>query len=931
MSLRGVRLKSPEVLASERAAVESVLGDGLFYGELLPTYDLDEFSARASFYVGALRHARAPEEDTEQQVEEMRQWLDAMNSLQAYVLEAEEDPDSSMLRPGQVPFMRELSDFFEEDAAKRRGGLVVGPTGVGKMVMITEMVHATGLPTALVVPTKELLHHARDTVRLHAQGRHLDLGFVCGEEKTIGKDLTVITYASLLVQLRLGSKAIFRPQDFKVVAYDEVHELLGQKRRTAVTAFPHALQIGFTATDKYSDKKKASDLLPINISDMDIIEGQNRLLVAPHHNIIVRTNTDMRTVYVASTGDYAQDVMYKTINTDERNKLVVDTYLEVFPDKKAIFFCAGIKHAEHLAAMFNKAGVRAGYIHGDMSKEERKDVLKKYRTGEIMVLTNDRVCGAGVDIDTVELVGMVAPTLSPLKLKQNCGRATRLLEKMPDKVAYLLQFIDNNYTSPPVIFAEQVASGYAQHGWEGFVFPDLDVSRFNQDAEILVDPLDVQQLAEEFSEARKVKPRDPPENWMHVDEVAEQWGCTRERVYNTLQRCQKAHDTKRRKLEDAGEPTDDLFEPKAHKGNYQLSGVDAQLRTYLSPELRSTLQEYRREWKPPPSRMYRTRDELALLYGYSTGWVQNVLTTKDNRARFAKYWDKYTPTPNSMSEKAMFSPEFIRLAAESDKRPDYSQMPPVGWLPEPEVAFQIGVDIYEEGVQQLASYGASYLTRQGGRLWFGDDETGQYFCSPNYNGILRYILKPHPSYTRISDIYRHVSQFDVSLETLQDEARLFGEKDPGSYGTGWCLKLNPLGKLEMYCNERVTAHLKERAYRAEKSATASEEAIQKALERLHQLTEEYAARVQDIKAKPQQAQELVENEVVEIRHAGASELSEDNTSVEVEVNPTQPPKSPPPISPSPSPSTTDDTLARARHALIRSRRLREQVQARLPR
>ena len=57
-------------------------------------------------------------------------------------------------------------------------------------------------------------------------------------------------------------------------------------------------------------------------------------------------------------GDYIESQLAKAVNTDKRNKLVVDSYFNYAYGRKAIAFCANVQHAEDLAEMFRENGLK---------------------------------------------------------------------------------------------------------------------------------------------------------------------------------------------------------------------------------------------------------------------------------------------------------------------------------------------------------------------------------------------------------------------------------------------------------------------------------------------------------------------------------------------------------------------------------------------
>jgi len=101
-------------------------------------------------------------------------------------------------------------------------------------------------------------------------------------------------------------------------------------------------------------------------------------------------------------------------------------------------FCVDVEHATKMAEAFNAANlgqvskgeggdwITAAVIHGNLPKEQRKQLLKDFHDGKIRVLTNVGVLTEGWDEPGLNCVIHAAPTKSSLLYTQKCGRGTRL-------------------------------------------------------------------------------------------------------------------------------------------------------------------------------------------------------------------------------------------------------------------------------------------------------------------------------------------------------------------------------------------------------------------------------------------------------------------------------------------------------------------------
>lgn len=91
--------------------------------------------------------------------------------------------------------------------------------------------------------------------------------------------------------------------------------------------------------------------------------------------IRIHTNIDMTKVRFNSVQYNIRDLDVKICVT-ERNKLIVDTWLNYVKNKRTVVFCASVKHAEQIAELFKAQGVSAMAVSGSMKTSERNEQLQ---------------------------------------------------------------------------------------------------------------------------------------------------------------------------------------------------------------------------------------------------------------------------------------------------------------------------------------------------------------------------------------------------------------------------------------------------------------------------------------------------------------------------------------------------------------------------
>ena len=147
--------------------------------------------------------------------------------------------------------------------------------------------------------------------------------------------------------------------------------------------------------------------------------------------------------------DIAEQIAVSTV----RNKLIVDTYLAKKKDYgQTIVFAVNVVHAIQLAALFNKAGIKADYVVSDIkdlitgvtiSRKDNDRKLAAYRDGKLQVLINVNILTEGVDLPQTKTVFLARPTVSSILMTQMIGRALRGVKAGGTASAYIVSFVDN--------------------------------------------------------------------------------------------------------------------------------------------------------------------------------------------------------------------------------------------------------------------------------------------------------------------------------------------------------------------------------------------------------------------------------------------------------------------------------------------------------
>lgn len=312
--------------------------------------------------------------------------------------------------------------------------LLYHATGTGKTVTAVMDAKRCGGRTLFLAHTQELVNQAADTFRRLwpevSVGRYMeaikepDAHVVCGSVQSVALHLED-----------------FREDAFSYLIVDEAHHAAADTYQKILAYFHPAFTLGLTATPERTDDNRAIlDIFKNTAHKLDIQTAVEIGELVPIRCIRIHTNIDLTRVRFNSVQYNTRDLESK-IYVPERNRLIVDTWLQYVRDKRTVVFCASVRHAEQIAELFRQAGVSAAAVSGGMKPAERREFQDRFVRREILVLCACDLLNEGWDCPEIEVLFMARPTMSRVLYTQQLGRGMRLF---PGKESLMVfDFVDN--------------------------------------------------------------------------------------------------------------------------------------------------------------------------------------------------------------------------------------------------------------------------------------------------------------------------------------------------------------------------------------------------------------------------------------------------------------------------------------------------------
>lgn len=344
------------------------------------------------------------------------------------------------LRPPQAKLE---TDIYNAWNSGNRNVLAVAPTGFGKTVLFSKVLHDHQGAAVAIAHRQELI--SQISLSLARNGvRH---GIIAPSEvcRIISRlhiqDLGASFYDPQSPKRVAGINSLCNlPSDTpwlkQVTMYvgDEFHHYVrGGLFGKGLDRLPNARGLGVTATPNRADGKglgrSADGVIDVMVKGPPmrtvIDDGyltDYRVICAQASDLVVDD------LPVGPSGEFNYERVRDAVH--KSRKIVgdvVECYLRYARGKLGVTFAVDVEEATKIAIAFRAAGVPSEVVTAKTPILLRAEVLRRFRRKELLQLVNVDLFGEGFDLPAVEVVSMARPTMSFPLFTQQFGRMLRLL------------------------------------------------------------------------------------------------------------------------------------------------------------------------------------------------------------------------------------------------------------------------------------------------------------------------------------------------------------------------------------------------------------------------------------------------------------------------------------------------------------------------
>lgn len=327
--------------------------------------------------------------------------------------------------------------------------VVIAATGVGKTFLGAFDALACNASRVLFVSHRlEHLHQARGTFERVFGGRRTQ-GMLHGGLKERDCDHVFAT-----IQSAMSAQHGVLDMSFDYVIIDEFHHADAPSYRKFIAQLDAAFLLGLTATPERADGRDVLELCDYNVAyEVRLVEAIERGWLIPFHYYGIADETvDYDAIPWRNRG-FDPNALEHALMLDARAEHVLEHALARGYDgasRVTVGFCAGVRHADYMARMFNTLLERRGLdsaavsLTGSSTLGERVEIYARLQSSDdpLQWLFVADLLNEGVDLPALNSLLFLRPTQSTTVFLQQLGRGLRRHESC--EVLTVLDFVGHH-------------------------------------------------------------------------------------------------------------------------------------------------------------------------------------------------------------------------------------------------------------------------------------------------------------------------------------------------------------------------------------------------------------------------------------------------------------------------------------------------------
>lgn len=345
--------------------------------------------------------------------------------------------------------LRPYQQDVVEACAKHKRGIIKSPTASGKSLIQAAVIQRFKVPTLVTIHNNDILKQLGasyiDALGLEGVGVY-GAGMCEQGDVTLA---TLQTLNSIYTDDRRRFDMMVKP--FGLLISDELHHINQNAKAYSkvVEHIPAGYRFGFSATPFRTDRKTATDVTQValfgdviaDISKQELVEEgfitpvkvlwvqyKHPGIPTSYYGYLEKSETPQEAYRAAFTDC--------VMNCRERLEAIAEMYeLFVTEGKQVLVMVRSVDYAYKLNGILN-----CPVVHGSTDKEERDEVYRLFKSGELRSLIATDIYSEGVSFEGLDVVILAEPFKSKILTEQRLGRLMRLYKGKAEGI--LVDFAD---------------------------------------------------------------------------------------------------------------------------------------------------------------------------------------------------------------------------------------------------------------------------------------------------------------------------------------------------------------------------------------------------------------------------------------------------------------------------------------------------------
>lgn len=329
--------------------------------------------------------------------------------------------------------LREYQNRMIENAREllRSGSkriIIQASCGAGKTIIAASIVSSAlekGKKVLFLVHLRELAYQAMERFSEFGIGDEVGV-IMAGEESHLDRPVQIASIQTYSRRLNL-EELVYNPWFHKsdLVIYDECQESVSRTRKAILEIYKQdTVILGLTATPCRADGRGLGEIYEEIVPCLGISGLTDLGYLVPMIYYGCREKPDLENIPEVA-GDFNKKVLGERVDKPKLIGDIYDNWARIAIDRQTVIFATDVKHSKHIKDLFERRGIKIEHVDAHTPEEERRDILNRFKSGDVQVVTNCAIYGQGADFPWASCIVLAKPSKSYGRYVQMAGRGSR--------------------------------------------------------------------------------------------------------------------------------------------------------------------------------------------------------------------------------------------------------------------------------------------------------------------------------------------------------------------------------------------------------------------------------------------------------------------------------------------------------------------------